>query len=148
RQIRLAAWLPGEEKRRDEAGRLPLRVPAADIHIVLPQSSVAVCELPQLAFDRAGRLWALFPRPTPRHPREDGWAAQGMWELYATTLEGDRWSIPFALPHSSGRNDMRADFTHDPGGRLWVTWATDHRTWQAPAPQDLAVQLAPLDGEG
>jgi hypothetical protein len=127
------------------AGALSLRTPAADIHTVLPESSVAVCEMPQLAFDRSGRLWTLFRRRTARTPRRDGWAAGGVWDFYATACDGKSWCTPFALPQSTGRNDMRAAWANDPKGRLWVAWATDNRTWQAPAPKRLDVQMALVD---
>src|SRR5207302_5679348 len=109
-------WMRVAVRVRD--GRLAR--PAVDLHAVLPESSVAVCELPQLAFDGGGRLWTFFRRRTARNPRIDGWAAQGIWELYATSWDGTRWSVPFALARGTGRNDMRTAFSRDAAGTLWA----------------------------
>lgn len=141
RKIRIAT-LPAPSASTPDT---PLRLPEKEIQAVLPESSVAVCELPQLVFDRSGRLWTLFRRRTAKIPRRDGWAAGGFWEIYATRCGSGSWTTPVALPHSSGRNDMRVAFVTDSRMGTLVAWASDNRTWQAPAPRQHKVYVGRLE---
>ena len=54
-------------------------------------------------------MWLAFRHRTCRRPRDDGWATQGRWDVFATAYLGDRWLAPVELPQSAGRNDMRVD---------------------------------------
>ena len=61
-------------------------------------------EMPQLARDHAGRLWAFF------RLNRQGYAdapQPALWEIYATPLVGDEWQEPILLPQSWGRQNQR-----------------------------------------
>jgi hypothetical protein len=89
-------------------------------------------ELPQLQPDSEGRMWLAFRHRTCRFPREDGWAAQGRWDLYASAYCGDRWTETTDLPHSGGRNDMRTSSQRDRAGSAYFAFASDNRGWLPP----------------
>ena len=48
------------------------------------------------------------------------------WELYATSMEGDRWTRPIAIPFSEGRQDMRYGRPKQTG-ELYLAWPMDSR---------------------
>ena len=132
-----------------------LRAPAADIHKALPESplfdnwvQVEVCELPKLIVDGAGRLWCFLRHRLIKVPREDGWAANGVWEILATCYDGKNWSAPVFLPHSFGRNDASLDLALAPDGAVWAAWQTDNRSWDQPAPKKGDVFVTTLGGDG
>ena len=87
--------------------------PEADLYSVLPADMKEYNELPQLQDDGEGRMWLAFRHRTCRHPRIDGWAIQGRWDVFATAWLGDRWTPPVELPQSGGRNDMRVSSQRD-----------------------------------
>src|SRR5438552_3737377 len=66
--------------------------------------------------DDTGGMWLAVRHGTYRQPREDGWAIQGRWDVYATAYLGDRWLAPVELPGSGGRNDMRTTSQRDEDG--------------------------------
>jgi hypothetical protein len=118
------------------------RVRGGDVVMrVLPASLCEFSELPHLTADPFGRLWILFRHRTAKRPRVDGFATGGMWELYATALQGDAWSAPIYIPQSFGRNDSRCATTLDRAGKLWLSWATDGRTFRQPFPRLLSRVL-------
>ncbi len=90
-------------------------------------------ELPQLQPDSDGRMWLAFRHRTCRFPREDGWAAQGRWDLFATAYLGDRWLTPTELPRSGGRLDMRTSSQRDRDGNAYFAFASDNRGWMPPS---------------
>ena len=143
RMIRVASLEPDGE----------LLAPAADIHAVLPESPLfkgqvqtEVCEMPRLTVDGSGRLWCFLRHRLCRTPREDGWAANGVWEILATCYDGKAWSAPVYLPHSNNRNDAALSLALSPDGALWAAWQTDNRTWGQPAPRKGDVRVATLGG--
>ncbi len=106
--------------------------PAADLHDVLPADMREYIELPQLQTDPDGRVWLAFRHRTCRRPREDGWAIQGRWDVFATAFLGDRWQTPVELPSSGGRNDMRVVSQRGPDGKVYFAYASDNRPWALP----------------
>jgi hypothetical protein len=130
-----------------------LTAPLADIHSVLPESKLfndqvqtEVCELPKLIVDGAGRLWCFLRHRLCKVPREDGWAAIGLWEILATRYDGKSWSAPVFLPHSNGRNDASLDLKLAPDGAVWAAWQTDNRAWAPPQPRKGDVFVTSLGG--
>jgi hypothetical protein len=100
---------------------------------------------PRIVFDAEGRLWSFFrPRTSSTRP-ESIWAAGGKWEVYASYYAGDRWSAPFTVPESVGRNEGPIAAATAPGG-VYLTWVTDQRLWGGPnfghLPQDNQVLVA------
>jgi hypothetical protein len=120
--------------------------PAAELHQVLPPAMRDYYELPQLQGDSDGRLWLAFRVRTCLKPREDGWAALGRWDVYATAFLGDRWLPPIPFPHSAGRNDMRADSQRDRAGNVYFAYASDNRAWMPPTmlPRNHSIAVSRL----
>jgi hypothetical protein len=120
--------------------------PAAELAAVLPSDMKEYNELPQLQVDSEGRMWMAFRHRTAFVPRADGWAATGRWDAYATAYLGDRWLAPIELPHSGGRNDMRASSQRDRDGHVYFAYASDHRRQAPPAmgPQNLSISVSRL----
>ncbi len=122
--------------------------PKSDLATCLPADMKEYNELPQLQPDSDGRMWLAFRHRTCRYPREDGWAMQGRWDAYATAYLGDRWLKPIELPHSAGRNDMRASSQRDRNGNTYFAYATDNRGWLPPGmlPRNHSVAVSRLAG--
>jgi hypothetical protein len=122
--------------------------PAAPFLEALPADMQEYNELPQLQDDSEGRMWLAFRHRTCRTPREDGWAAQGRWDSYATAFLGDRWLAPIELSESGGRLDMRTSSQRDRGGNVYFAYAGDHRPWVPPGmpPRNLSVAVSRLGG--
>ncbi len=106
--------------------------PKADFAATLPADMREYNELPQLQPDSDGRMWLAFRHRTCRTAREDGWAAQGRWDIFASAFLGDRWTGPTELLQSAGRNDMRASSQRDQDGNVYFAFASDNRTWLLP----------------
>ncbi len=106
--------------------------PSADWSLLLPPDLKEYNELPQLQADPEGRIWMAFRHRACRRPRQDGWAAQGRWDVYLTALLGDRWLPPVELPLSGGRNDMRLCSQVDRDGKICFAYASDNRPWTLP----------------
>jgi hypothetical protein len=127
------------------------REPEARLEDVLPAELKEYNELPQLQGDTEGRMWLAFRHRTCWHPREDGWAIQGRWDVFATAFLGGRWTAPVLLPHSGGRNDMRASSQRDPDGNVYFAHASDNRS-ELPrppvgmGPRNLSVAVSRLSG--
>jgi hypothetical protein len=120
------------------------REPKADFLTSLPEFMREYNELPQLQPDSDGRMWLAFRHRSCRFPREDGWAAQGRWDLFATASCGDKWTPPTELPHSGGRLDMRTSSQRDGAGNVYFAFASDNRGWLPPAmlPRNHAVAVS------
>jgi hypothetical protein len=115
------------------------REPQVDFEAALPVDLKEFNELPQLQGDSEGRMWLAFRHRTCFRPREDGWAIQGRWDVYASAFLGDRWTAPVELPHSGGRNDMRISAQRDPEGTVYFAYAGDNRgRLPGPPPPGLA----------
>jgi hypothetical protein len=124
--------------------------PDPDFASCLPEDAREFNELPQLQEASDGRMWVAFRHRTSRVPRADGWAAQGRWDGFATTLGEKGWLPPIELPHSAGRNDMRFTSQRDRDGNVYFAYASDNRFWMPPgmAPRDHSVAVAKLGGLG
>jgi hypothetical protein len=133
-------------KVRDEQGQW--REPKADFASCLPEPLREYNELPQLQPDSDGRMWLAFRHRICRKPREDGWAIQGRWDVFATAYLGDRWTAPVELPHSGGRNDMRTSSQRDRDGNVYFAFASDNRGWLPPGmtPRNHHVAVSRLQG--
>ncbi len=110
------------------------REPAANLYAGLSEAEdmKEYNDHPQLQADGEGRVWLAFRHRTCRRPREDGWAAQGRWDLYVTAYLGDRWLAPVEVPGSGGRLDMRADSQRDRAGGVYFAVASDNRPFALP----------------
>lgn len=115
--------------------------PAEDLMKALPPEWREFSELPHLTVDELGRLWVFFRHRTCKRPRADGWAAQGLWEIYATALHQDQWIAPIYIPQSFGRNDSRCATALDRSGKLYLAWVTDGRTYRQPFPRLMSQVL-------
>jgi hypothetical protein len=106
--------------------------PKQDLGAVLPGELAEYNHTPQLQLDGEGRMWLAFRHRTCRTPREDGWAAAGRWDIFATAYVGDRWLTPTELPQSAGRNDMRTASQRDMSGNVYFAYASDNRVYTMP----------------
>lgn len=122
--------------------------PAADFNAALPADMKEYNDYPQLQPDSEGRMWLAFRHRTCRRPRDDGWAAQGRWDVYATAYLGDRWLPPVELPLSGGRNDMRISSQRDQHGNVYFAYASDNRPFALPQmpPRNHHVAVSRLAG--
>ena len=104
--------------------------PVADINAAMPGHVDRLHnDFPQLAVDPEGRAWVFgrhrtirqrdMPSLTPLH--------RAAWQIWATTLDGDEWTVPYEIPFSAGRQDVRWGVASDGAGNLVATWASDNR---------------------
>ncbi len=100
---------------------------APDFGAAVPDRLKRYSQLPHLAADATGRVWAVFQmRSSAVNNRDDFWCAGGLWDLYITTLENGAWKPSALIPQSTGRNE--AAFQIAPGGKgVWFTWSSDGR---------------------
>jgi hypothetical protein len=111
-----------------DGGRL--MQPAADIMTALPPQYRDYFQMANLQVDPAGRIWAVGRSLTSFRVRvQNNWGANGMWEVLATSFEGDRWMPAVKLAETGGRNDVRIAGAADTAGRLWFAWVSDGRSW-------------------
>jgi hypothetical protein len=100
---------------------------APDFSAAVPDRLRRYAQLPHLALDGKGRLWALFQvRTSTANNRQDFWAAGGLWDLYLTTLDGSGWRPATLVPHSTVRNEPPAQIA-PAADRVWMTWGNDGR---------------------
>jgi hypothetical protein len=84
-------------------------------------------QLPHLAVDGTGRVWALFQiRTSATNNRDDGWCAGGLWDLYLTSFDNGVWQPAAFLPHSTARNEPPFQIV-GARDRVWMIWPTDGR---------------------
>jgi hypothetical protein len=106
-----------------------LRQPVANVNSVWPEGHPSYHDFPVVHAGPGGRIWLLFRHRTV--PILDTPVANptdfAVWETYAVSLEGSRWSEPVPMPFSAGRGDMRTAVANDAQGNLWAAWATDSR---------------------
>ncbi len=121
RLLRLAVW---DGKSWSE--------PATDINKALPEDyEERHDDFPQLERDAAGRIW-LFARLRLQRRRDTPSSAplhRACWEIWGSTLDGDRWIEPLYFPFSQGRQDVRWGLASDGKGDLWAAWPTDGRDY-------------------
>jgi hypothetical protein len=122
--------------------------PKGDLSAVLTGEMKEYNHTPQLQLDSDGRMWLAFRHRTCRKPREDGWAAQGRWDIFATAYVGDRWLAPVELPLSGGRNDMRVSAQRDKSGNVYFAYASDNRPYTLPGmpPRNHHVAVSKFGG--
>lgn len=106
---------------------------AASAESSLPAELQNYNESMALAPDGSGRMWLLFRHRIPRIPDVSSEAALhgAGWEVWATSYEGNRWSVPVPVPSSAGRSDMATAATAGPDGHLRVAWSSDTRDYDA-----------------
>jgi hypothetical protein len=98
-----------------------------DFSAAVPDRLRRYWQLPHLASDANGRIWALFQiRTSAINNREDFWCAGGLWDLYLTTVENGVWQPSTLLPDSTGRNETPVQIV-GAGSRVLMTWALDGR---------------------
>ncbi len=105
--------------------------PAARLESSLPPELRGNNDMPLVTADGKGRIWLLFRHRFPRilDTPSDAPMHRAAWEIFATTLDGDRWLEPIPIPFSQGRTDMRAGFASDGAGRLYAAWPMDNRDY-------------------
>jgi hypothetical protein len=98
-----------------------------DFSAAVPDRLRRYWQLPHLAADANGRVWAMFQiRTSAVNNREDFWCAGGLWDLYLTTVENGEWQPATMLPDSTGRNETPFQIVPS-GPRVLMTWALDGR---------------------
>lgn len=101
---------------------------APPLEAAVPDRIRRYWELPHLAVDGTGRVWALFQiRTSAINSRDDFWCSGGLWDLYLTTVDGNGWKPAAFVPNSTGRNEAPFQVV-GAADRIWMTWATDGRT--------------------
>jgi len=105
--------------------------PVAGLEASLPPELRGYNDMPIVAGDGKGRVWLLFRHRLPRilDTPSDTPMHRAAWEIFATTLDGDRWLEPITVPFSQGRLDMRTGFASDGAGRLYAAWPMDNRDY-------------------
>ena len=100
-----------------------------DFSAAVPDRLRRYWELPHLAADSNGRIWAMFQiRTSAINNREDFWCAGGLWDLYLTTVENGVWQPAAIIPDSTGRPETPFQITAA-GPRVFMTWALDGRQY-------------------
>ena len=92
--------------------------PAGDIMAAVPRRYNRYIQFPKVASDASGRIWvSLQIRTACGMNRADFWAANGRWEHFLTSYEGDHWAPLTPVPESTSRNE--GPFQIDPAeGRV------------------------------
>ena len=100
-----------------------------DFTPAVPDRLRRYAELPHLAVDSNGRVWALFQlRSSAMNNREDFWCNGGLWDLYLTTVEKGSWQPATMIPDSTGRPETPVQIVAS-GPRVYMTWALDGRQY-------------------
>lgn len=98
-----------------------------DFSAAVPDRLRRYWQLPHLAADANGRIWAMFQmRTSAMNNREDFWCNGGLWDLYLTTVENGYWQPGTMIPDSTGRPETPVQITAA-GPRVYMTWALDGR---------------------
>ena len=121
--------------------------PAADINGSLPAHiDFRHNDFPQLAADGDGRVW-LFGRHRTIRQRDmpdDTPLHRAAWQIWASTLDGDKWTHPYEFPSSAGRQDVRWGVATDGDGGFVAAWASDGRDFSGFLYEHLDVYAAKL----
>jgi hypothetical protein len=100
-----------------------------DFSAAVPDRLRRYSQLPHLATDANGRIWALFQiRTAAINNREDFWCNGGLWDLFVTTVENGVWQPASMIPDSTARPETPVQLVAS-GPRVFMTWATDGRQW-------------------
>ncbi len=107
------------------------RSPAADINEALPEELQGYNDFPVLFPDADGRIWLHFRHRTTRQADilSESPAHRASWEVWSTTLQGDRWLRPQHIPMTRFRQDARWGLASDGNGDVWAAWPTDNRDY-------------------
>ncbi len=125
--------------------------PEADINGSLaPHMDARHNDFPKLAADGDGRVWLFgryrtvrqrdMPDDTPLH--------RAAWTIWGSTLDGGQWTLPFEIPRSFGRQDVRWGVASAESGGLLAAWPTDGRNWAGFLNQRHDVYAAALPSLG
>ncbi len=109
------------------------KAPVGDINESLPEHiDNRHNDFPQLALDAEGRMWLFsrhrtirqrdMPNETPLH--------RACWEIWGSTLDGERWIRPVEFPFSASRQDVRWGIASDGKGNLFAAWSMDNRDFE------------------
>ena len=100
-----------------------------DFSAAVPDRLRRYWQLPHLAADSNGRIWALYQiRSSALNNREDFWCNGGLWDLYLTTVENGVWQPGTPIPDSTGRPETPVQMVAA-GPRVFMTWALDGRQY-------------------
>jgi Protein of unknown function (DUF3604) len=127
------------------------QVPVSDINRALPAELQEYNDFPQLYTDAVGKVW-LFARHRNlriRDTQSEAPAHRASWETWGTTLDGDRWITPLAIPFTNDRTDVRWGLASDGRGNVFAAWPTDNRDYEEFLFQRAdvyAAKLPKLDG--
>ena len=108
------------------------RSPAADVNAAMPEELQDYNDFPVLFPDADGRIWLYFRHRTLRTadvPSESP-AHRAAWEIWSTTLQGDRWLWPQHIPMTRFRQDARWGLAADGEGNVWASWPMDNRDYE------------------
>ena len=100
---------------------------AGDFRTAVNERLLRYWQLPHLAADGTGRIWALFQiRTSAVNNRDDFWCSGGLWDLYLTSFENGAWRPAAFVPHSTARNEPPFQIA-GAANRVWMIWPTDGR---------------------
>jgi hypothetical protein len=100
---------------------------AGDFSTAVNERLLRYWQLPHLAVDGGGRVWAMFQiRTSAINQRDDFWCSGGLWDLYLTTLENGEWRPASIVPDSTARNEPTFQIV-GAADRVWMTWPNDGR---------------------
>ena len=120
-----------------------LSQPQAELEDAYPSHLDAkLFQAPRLVADESGRVWLLL-----RHQ----WRAFGRWgghlfDSYAMTIAGGKWTPPILLPGSTGRQDATIAAIASGDERLTVAVVGDNRRLPVTLPKHHDVRVLTLDG--
>ncbi len=101
--------------------------PAGDLMAAVPRRYNRYIQLPRLVADSNGRIWAAIQiRTATGINRNDRWSANGRWEHFLTSYEGDHWAPLMPIPKTSSRPEGPFQVKAGPKG-IWMTWVNDSR---------------------
>jgi hypothetical protein len=103
-----------------------------DFESSMPPELRGFNDLPQFENDASGKVWLFFrhrklrirnlPAETPAH--------RAAWEIFATSVDGPRWTTPVAVPFSSNRQDVRVGTAASPRNGIYLAYPTDRRDYE------------------
>jgi hypothetical protein len=120
-----------------------LKQPQAKLEAAYPERLDArLFQAPRLATDGEGRIWLFLRRQ---------WRPFGRWgghlfDSYAMTLAGGKWTSPILLPGSTGRQDAGLAAAASGAQRLTVAVVGDGRRLPVTLPKHHDVRALTLDG--
>lgn len=112
----------------------------------LPQAMRANGEHPQLLIAPSGAVTIIFRTWTRRLSRTIGSGI--VWENFATTYNGQRWTHPRPLPNSGSWIEKLPMMTVASNGDAWAAWMSDNRPFATMVPGNSDVYAAKLDSAG